>query len=88
MQGVEQVRDSLAQQLQDEKQERARMADLADDIRAELDAVTQAAKQQGDSLKSEVDDKDAENMSLNQRMMQERARTAALEDKIRYGFRT
>ena len=83
MQEAERARDSLAQQLHDERQERARMANLADDTRAELDAVSQIAKQEGDSLKREVDSKDAENTTLHQRMLQEKARGAALEDNIR-----
>lgn len=83
VQEAEQARDSLAQQLEEEKQERARISNLADDVRAELDAVSKAARQQCDRLQSEVHSKDSENMSLHQRMMQERARTAALEDKIR-----
>ena len=64
------------------------MADLAHDTRAELDAVAQTAQQQGDNLKRAVDSKDAENTSLHQRLMQEKARSAALEDNIRYAWHT
>jgi uncharacterized protein YhaN len=83
VQEAEAARDSLAQQLQDERRECARLSDLVDDLRAELDVVTKTAKQQCDSLQHEVESKEEENLSLHQRMMQERARSAALEDKIR-----
>lgn len=62
----------------------ARLGNVIEDLHAELGAVSHAAKEQQVSLQGEVESKDSENMDLHQRMMQERARTATLEDKIRY----
>lgn len=83
MQNTERERDELADRLANTSAERESFAQLADELQAELDAVTQAAVVERDSLNGAISSVSDENASLAQQLQQARGRIADLETSLR-----